>query len=133
MHDDKAKMKKLEGMKARRRRKVGKDPVLGDVPDQIETPQNDQRTIDELLEELGEIKTEKHDASGTKSVAKKKKGKNQKLARPKGSQGEEADGEDGEEFSPRAAEGDADGDAEGEGEAERNCDSTADGNDAAEP
>jgi hypothetical protein len=122
MHDGNAKMKKLEGMKARRRRKT-KDQALADATEQTETPQNDQRTIDELLEELGEIKTEKQEASGPKIVAKKK-GKKQRLARP-GSR--DADGDD---LSPRADaehDGDGDGDGEGEGEGEGEGDDGDDG------
>merc|ERR1719160_492036 len=127
MHDGNAKMKKLEGMKARRRRKVGDmvgisspmafrpdgTPMLSD---QTETPQNDQRTIDELLEELGEIKTATNGPSGSKSVAKKKKGKNQKSART---------GRDGEELSPRA-DADADGEVDANGEADGKADGSND-------
>merc|ERR1719201_835151 len=63
---------KLEEMKARRRKKAKADLTICDVPEQPDV--KDLRSIDELLEGLGDVKVPRPEASiGSKSPAKKKR------------------------------------------------------------
>jgi hypothetical protein len=97
---------KLEVMKARRRRKISRgDEVLEAVLD--DTEKADPRSIDELLEGLGDVKMARQDSgvSTGRSATKKKRMKNQKFERT----GEETPAGKGSpmgETSPEAADGD---------------------------
>merc|ERR1719316_698103 len=97
---------KLEVMKARRRRKISRgDEVLEAVLD--DTEKADPRSIDELLEGLGDVKMARQDSgvSTGRSATKKKRMKNRSFERT----GEETPAGKGSpmgETSPEAADGD---------------------------
>jgi hypothetical protein len=74
---------KLEEMKARRRRKAGKvDNAVVDVQDPMELAEpEDLRTIDELLEGLGDVKLPKPEAGGAKTPSKLQNAKKKRRPR----------------------------------------------------